>query len=241
MVCDSSVPSQYAPARSIDHKLSNKEFEEEDFYVSSPSRISITAQPTSGRPNKTLGAVQVAVLDGFGSTVLTDDGTEITLSATNLTGTLAGTLSGTRTVSNGVATFSDLKFIGTGNGTSRSALRATRPGRGAVERADYVASPASIKIIAQPVSGRVNRTLGTVKVAVLDGLGNTMVTDDGWDATKITLSGTKLSGSLTRTVSNGVATFSDLKYTGTGTFTFTASSNPAWGPSVTSVPITITP
>ncbi len=57
----------YWPARSMASTLGNKEFDEEDFFVSGPTRLTYTAQPITGKVNKTLGTVKVALLDGFGN------------------------------------------------------------------------------------------------------------------------------------------------------------------------------
>jgi hypothetical protein len=112
-ICGLSFAPAYWPARYIDHKLANKEFDEEDFYISAPSSIAITAQPLSGRVNRTLGTFQVSVLDAFHNVVTTDNGTSITLSTSPAA--LAGTYP--RTVTGGVANFTDLKFTAIGDYT----------------------------------------------------------------------------------------------------------------------------
>ncbi len=111
-ICDlTTVAPAYWPARLIDHKLSNKEFVQEDFYVSQPAGINVLAQPLSGRINKVLTPVQIAVRDAFGDIVTVDNSTTVSISGAP--GTLTGTTS--RTVVNGVANFNDLKFTATGN------------------------------------------------------------------------------------------------------------------------------
>ena len=107
------VGQPYWPARFIDHKLANKEFDGEDFYVSSPSFIVVSTQPSSGRVGRTLGTIQIAVQDAFGYTVTADNSTVITLTADG--GALSGIV--TRTVSGGIANFSGLKFGSVGTWT----------------------------------------------------------------------------------------------------------------------------
>ena len=66
----------YWPARSMSNTLGNKEFDEEDFYVSGPTNLTYTAQPITGKVNKTLGIVRVALLDGFGNVMTMDTGAD---------------------------------------------------------------------------------------------------------------------------------------------------------------------
>ncbi len=113
MVCDvTGVPSPYWPARSIGHTLANKEFEEENFYVSNPTHLGFSVQPITNRLGRTMYPVQVALLDQWNNLVA-DSTLQVTLSIDTGQG---GTLSGTkvRTMVNGYATFSDLKISGAG-------------------------------------------------------------------------------------------------------------------------------
>ncbi len=64
----------YWPARSMANTLGNKEFDEEDFFVSGPTSLTYTSQAISGKVNKTLGTVKVALLDGFGNVMTMDTG-----------------------------------------------------------------------------------------------------------------------------------------------------------------------
>ena len=73
----STVDPAYWPARLIQHKLSNKEFIQEDFYVSQPAGIKVLAQPLSGRINKLLTPIQISVRDAFGDIVTVDNSTMI--------------------------------------------------------------------------------------------------------------------------------------------------------------------
>jgi hypothetical protein len=104
----------YWPARSMGSTLGNKEFDEEDFFVSGPTRLTYTSQPISGRVNRTLGTVKVALLDGFGNVMTLDTGggaSTITLSvASGPGGSLTSSSSLTKSLSAGVATWTDLKI-----------------------------------------------------------------------------------------------------------------------------------
>ena len=62
----------YWPARSMNNSLGNKEFDEEDFFVSGPTRLEFQSQSITGRINRTLGTIKVALLDGFGSVMTVD-------------------------------------------------------------------------------------------------------------------------------------------------------------------------
>ena len=118
MVCNLSLPQPNWPARSLDHKLGNKEFDEEDFYVSTSSALSFTQQPTGTRAGQAMGTVKVAVVDYFGNVVTGDNATSVTLAigAGPSSATLSGTT--TMTVVGGVATFTGLSINLAGNGYS---------------------------------------------------------------------------------------------------------------------------
>jgi hypothetical protein len=64
----------YWPARSMSSTLGNKEFDEEDFFVSGPTSLTYTTQPTTGKTNKILSTIKVALLDGFGDVMTMDSG-----------------------------------------------------------------------------------------------------------------------------------------------------------------------
>jgi hypothetical protein len=102
----------YWPARSMSSTLGNKEFDEEDFFVSGPTRLEYKSEPISGRKNQTLGTVKVALLDGFGNVMTVDTGgSSITLSVfSGAGGMLTSSSSLTKWLSNGVATWTDLKI-----------------------------------------------------------------------------------------------------------------------------------
>ena len=104
----------YWPARSMQSTLSNKEFDEEDFFVSGPTRLAFQSQSISGRVNRTLGTTQVALLDGFGNVMTMDSGGGASLITLSLDAGPGGTLSSlsslTKQLSSGVASWYDLKI-----------------------------------------------------------------------------------------------------------------------------------
>jgi hypothetical protein len=104
-ICGLPFDQAYWPARYIDHKLANKEFDEEDFYISAPTHLAFAGQPSSVRVGRSLGTVTVTVVDAFGNVVTTDNSDSITLSLSP-SGALSGTT--TRPVVNGVASFTNL-------------------------------------------------------------------------------------------------------------------------------------
>ena len=118
MVCNLTLPQPNWPARSMDHKLGNKEFDEEDFYVSSSTALSFTQQPTGTRAGQPMGTVKVAVVDYFGNIVTGDNATPVMLTIGS--GTSGATLAGTttRTAVGGVATFTGLSINLVGSGYS---------------------------------------------------------------------------------------------------------------------------
>ena len=60
--------------------------------------------------------------------------------------------------------------------------------RNSTRRTSTSAARRACVLRAQPISGKMNKTLGTIKVALLDGFGNVMTMDSGGGASTITLS-----------------------------------------------------
>ncbi|MFI5042604.1 MAG: hypothetical protein ACHQNA_12285, partial [Acidimicrobiales bacterium] len=121
VTCGPTIPGVYWPARSLDHKLGCKEFDEEDWFVAPATKLQFTQMPTNTRVTSTMGTIKVAVLDAFGNVVTKDQTTKITLMIGNnpSVGGLGMISAGTYmnvTVVNGVATFTGLKINKTGNG-----------------------------------------------------------------------------------------------------------------------------
>ncbi len=153
-------------------------------------------------------------------------------SATPITATLngaGGTLSGTTTVNatNGVATFTNLVVTGAGSYT----LTFAGGGFTATSNAFTItALPASQLFISTQPGGAVSGVVMTTQPVVqIRDNANGVVATDSRQVTATIGGGSAgtLSGTTTVTAVNGVATFTDLKITGTGNSTITFTSTPA--------------
>ncbi|MFA5775886.1 MAG: hypothetical protein WC864_10995, partial [Ilumatobacteraceae bacterium] len=192
------------------------------------THLFVLTQP-SGAVNDAAFSQQpvIQLLDGT-EAVDTGDSTT-TVTAAILTGT--GTLSGTTTVtaSSGVATFTNLKIVGTaGNFTLRFTSTPSLTQTDSSSFALTFGAATASAITTQP-SGAVNGVdfTGQPVVRIVDSGGNT-VTNSSVDVVATVASGTAtLSGTTTVAASSGVATFTNLRLTGTvgaHTLTFTPTA-----------------
>ena len=200
--------------------------------VSTATKLVYLQQPTDTQAGSTITpAVTVAVEDTNNNIVTTGTGSSATIGIA-LTG--AGTLGGTtsKQAVGGIATFNDLSVSASGAG---DVLHATSTGLTAADSTgfDVIGTPTQLAFTAQPSNAPTGVSISpAVQVAVEDASGNVVTGDN---ATQITVaiganpgSGT-LSGTLTRTVFGGVATFSDLSINAVGTgYTLTAASSPSY-------------
>ncbi len=185
---------------------------------------------TAGPSNPISPAVTVEILDAFNN-VLTGDNTDrVTVGintgpSTNLNGTLTATVSG------GVATFSDLS-LNTAGAYTLNANSSTLTLLSQVNSASFVINPAAadhLAFVQQPTNataGPSNPITPAVTVEILDKYNNVLTGDNSDHVTVAVNSGpsTSLNGTLTETVSGGVATFSDLSLNTAGTYTLDANS-----------------
>jgi ELWxxDGT repeat protein len=155
-------------------------------------------------------AVTVEILDQFNN-VLTNDSTDTVTLALNGGGTLNGTL--TQTVSNGVATFADLSINQAGSGYR---LTANSAGLMQITSGGFAINPAAadhLLFFQQPTNTVAGQTISPVIIEIVDQFGN-VVTSESSDMVTLSIganpSGGTLTGTLTITVTNGIATFSDL-------------------------------
>jgi S-adenosylmethionine hydrolase len=215
------------------------------FAVATADHLLFQQQPTTTTAGQAISpAVMVAVVDQFGN-VVTDDSTD-TVTLVLGTNPGGGTLSGTRTVtvSNGIATFSNLSIDKVGTGYT---LNATTSGLTSASSAAFTVNPAAADHLLfrqQPTTTTAGQSISpAVTVYVLDKFGN-IVTTDNTDTVTVALgtnpgSGT-LSGTLTVTVRNGVATFSNLSIDKIGTgYTLNATASGLTG--VSSAAFTVNP
>jgi hypothetical protein len=194
-----------------------------------PAKVVFIQQPTSTAQGAfTSPAVTVAVQDASCNTVTTDNTTQITLAIGANSG--SGILSGTKTVTvvNGIATFSDLSI---NHATTNYTLVASSSELTSATSSSFNISPVLTQLgfVQQPTNGYTNTNLSpAITVQLLDANGE-LVSQSGVSITiaiGANPSSATLSGTLTRTTTNGVATFSNLKINNAGTgYTLVASSS----------------
>ncbi len=208
------------------------------FIPSGPANklVIATEPPATGSAGTALSPVVVQVEDVNGNVVAASS------APVTITSTPAG-VGGTLTVNavNGVATFSNLVFNALGSYTltaSASGLPAVTSssisiGPGAASKLVYTTEP--------PASGMEGTAFGAV-VQIEDAGGNLISTSTA----AVTISSTPagVSGTLTVNAVNGVATFSNLDFTTSGTYTLSASATGLSGATSTSIsvaaPFTVT-
>jgi hypothetical protein len=194
------------------------------------SQLVFTSVPSSATEDDAIAPpVVVKVEDAFGNVVASNDSN---VAIANASGTLggSGTLSGTTTVAavNGVATFADLSFNATGTYTLAATQGSLTAGTSAsitVNPSGPLLTPSKLVFAAQPQSGEVDGSLGTITVYVENKKGQ-VVTSDQSTVTLAIHSGAKgsvLSGSLTAIAVNGTATFTGLSINDQGAFTLSAT------------------
>jgi hypothetical protein len=188
--------------------------------VGAASKAMITTQP-SGAANGVALTTQpvIRITDSSGNTV-TSSSIEVVASIASGSGTLSGTT--TVAAVNGVANFTDLLLSGTaGNFT----LTFTPTSLTAVTSSSFALSvgAASKAMITTQPSGAVDGSVFTTQpvIRITDAGGNT-VTSSTVNVVASIASGTgTLSGTTTIAAVNGVATFTNLKITGSGSHTIT--------------------
>jgi hypothetical protein len=177
-----------------------------------PDHLLFTQQPSDTIAGQAIGpVVTVTVVDQFNNVVTGDNTDAVTLAiGTNPGGgTLRGTL--TMTVSNGVATFSDLSIDKAGSGYTLVASSAGLTGTTSVGFAITAVAADHLVFLQQPSNTAVGQTISPVMVAVVDQFGN-IVTSDNSDTIMLRLNpnSNALHGTMTVTVVNGIAIFNDL-------------------------------
>jgi hypothetical protein len=156
--------------------------------------------------------------------ILDQTGQPLTTATNTVTVAIAsgtGTLSGTATVQavGGVATFSGLSISGTGTFT----LSFASAGLTGVTSASFTVAPrvaTSLRVVTQPGGAVDGQVFGTQPVVeILDQTGQPLTTATNAVTVAITSGQGTLSGTATVQAVGGVATFSGLSISGTGTFT----------------------
>ncbi len=211
-----------------------------DVSAASAAQLVFTSEPTSTVSGLSISpAVAVAVEDSYGNRITTDSVTSITvaLAANPGSATLVGNL--TSTVSNGLATFSNLSIDQAANGYTLTASSNAAYGT-ATSSAFAVTAAAATQLVfvTQPTTTAAGTAISpAVRIAVVDSSGDTLTSDNSTIVT-ITLGANPaagvLAGTLTETARAGIATFSDLSLDRAASgYTLTATSGPGGG-SVTS-------
>jgi uncharacterized repeat protein (TIGR03803 family) len=187
------------------------------------AQITVAQQPSAIQAGVTMLQPIVVDLELTGGQVNTADNSSVTLSI--VSGPSGATLSGTTTVqaSHGVATFSNLKLTHAGTYTLAASDGSLVPV--ALDSFAVYAGPATRLVYDQQLTGFVaGQIMAPVTVDVEDALGN-VTTDNSMVTLKLASgpAGAILHGTLTVPAVNGVATFSGLSVTKTGSFTISAS------------------
>jgi len=210
--------------------------------VGTASKLAFTTQPSNAASGASLGSIAVAVEDAAGN-IVTGSTAPVTLAIGTNAGP-GGVLSGTLTVSavSGVATFPGLGINLDGTGYTLTAISGSLTG--ATSSAFNITSSGASKLAftTQPVSATSGSSLGSITVAVEDATGNLI----SGSTAPVTLAignnagpGGALSGTVTVSAVNGVATFPGLNINLIGTgYTLTAASGSLAGATSTAFNIT---
>jgi hypothetical protein len=189
--------------------------------VGAPTQLAVSTQP-AGAVSGVAFATQPVVEIRDASGVLTSSTANVTVAIASGTGTLSGTT--TRAAVNGVATFTNIAITGSGPHT----LSFTSTGLTPATTATFVVTvgaPTQLAITTQPggaVSGIAFTTSPVIQIRDASGV----LTTSTAPVTATIASGSgALSGTTTVAAVNGIATFANLRITGSGphTLTFTSS------------------
>lgn len=188
------------------------------------TQLIVATQP-SGSVNDAVFTTQpiVEIQDSGGNVDTSDNSTVVTVAIATGSGTLSGTT--TATASSGVATFSGLKIVGSGAHT----LSFTASGLSSATSSSITptfGTASQLVVSTQPSGATTGSVFATQPaVSIKDSGGNVDASDNSTVVTVAIATGSgTLSGTTTATASSGVATFTDLVITGTGSheLTFTA-------------------
>ncbi|MBI3947394.1 MAG: hypothetical protein HY321_15840 [Armatimonadetes bacterium] len=193
------------------------------------AKLAFTAQPGNTAAGAAITPpVQVSVQDAFGNTVPTaTDSITVALGANPGSGTLSGAQ--TVAATNGVATFTDLSINKAGTGYTLAATASGLAG-GASTAFDILSGAATrLAFAVQPGNAAAGAAIApAVQVAVLDANGNMVpgATHNVTLAPGANPGGAVLSGKLSVSAVDGIATFADLTLDKVGTgYTLAASAS----------------
>jgi hypothetical protein len=197
--------------------------ESETFNISSAvaTKLNFVEQPLHAEAGTNLGTVSVEILDAFDNRVFAS--TEITLILANSPVVLNGATS--IMAVDGLATFNDLSV----NIAGTYALEASGGLLTLAESNTFninAASATQLIFIDQPQNAPVDSYIGIVSVGIIDIYGNQVYSEDIINLLLIDGEGTgaNLSGILSESAIDGIATFSDLQVDIPGTYALQAYS-----------------
>jgi len=182
------------------------------------SKLAIVNGPSGITAGNSLSAITVAVEDQYNN-IVTTDSSNITISKASGSGSLLGTATANAVA--GVATFSGLTIQTAGNYT----LGAAENGLTGATSGSFAVSPAAathLVFTAQPGNTAAG-ALGSVAVTVEDQFNNVVTGDTSNVTLAINSVSTTLGGTATVAAISGVATFSNLSVTKTGSYTLSAT------------------
>jgi len=199
--------------------------------VAANNQLAFTQQPgntTAGSSIDGSGGVKVAVENGTGQTITTDSST-VTLTLTG--GTFAGGgNTATAHAVNGIATFTGLVI----NTAGSYSLTATDGTLTPATSASFNITPAtanSLVYVQSPTNGSAGSALSpAVVVDIKDSFGNIVTSDNSLVTINVFSGPGALSGTASVHASSGVATFSNLIFTGAGTYKIQPTDGGLTGP-----------
>ena len=202
-----------------------------------PTLLEIAVQPSGAISGATLPTQPVVEVVDDRLNPVPSAQTEVTVELASGAGVLEGTR--TRTATNGVATFTDLRVVGFGPHTLRFTARGLPPALSAsitISPPDVV--PSQLAITTQP-GGAVSGLPLAIRpvIQVRDTSGNLVTNSAAPITASIASGGGTLAGTVTANAVNGIATFGDLRIDGSGphTLSFTGTGLAA----TTSAPVDV--
>jgi hypothetical protein len=210
------------------------------------SALFFTTPPTTTAAGAAINApgwVGVTARDQFGNTATSF--TNVVTMAVAGPGPFAPTSTNSAAASAGVANFPNLRIYQAGSGytltASSGALSSGASASFSITVGPAVRDTFSVQPGTTQVLVPIDSAIGGVKVRITDSVGNTVTTDNTHTITMALISGpnANFGGTKTKTVSTGVATFTDLTLDKMGTYTLSAVSNLPTNPSDISAPFDI--
>jgi subtilase family serine protease len=177
-------------------------------------------QPSNTSAGSVIAPAITVDVESASGNILSSDGSPVTLAIASGSGTLSGSL--TVNAVNGVATFSNISIASVGTFTLAASDTTLTP---VVSHSfSTLDTPVQLGFTQLPLLANAGQTLSpAITVAVQDGSGNTVSTDQSSVTIAVASGSGTLAGTLTEPAVNGVATFSDLTLSTAGAYTLTAT------------------